>query len=1397
MHMFLFFLSLFLSILVYVVRAYFSNEIFSCFQYAINVNLTHYDTIRNYVNSKFMGLDSCANRHSVHERSYLTSIQFLSKPLQVKTSAGIVTVTEHGLYSFKTNGHTLTVKALLLPDSAGPLLALMLFKNEGWKIDLDLMFMVKNGVKIKLHSINDILGVITSEVITESKLAIEQAISMETKLLDNTDHQVLPEHFVPMDNQYGPFNVNVFADFDNRITEEFLEGDACWKEPWNGNSFVIHGPYDDKTQKDILEKCLEDFSKDPNNTKQLVILKRRHLQEYWSLTHYFEEVQRIKGNDGIYFSTIPIRSHFIKAKTKTITTYFEQKRAVLDPIEFDVVFLYRDIGTLYRTSAAVILHARSAHLDIEYSENLDSKGVDFGSDLKIKPNDFKEFKANKPCKACELLNTDLRNHSNSPHEKADQYEPGEYWGSDLGVAPVSIPGYDDSLYILLFVCLVTRYTKIYFLLDKSENSFLEAFVKFLFWLKEQKRKCSFLHFISRFKTDLGGEYTGKRTREYMAECGIQHIFAAAKMHWQNGLLERYMRTLWKMINAQTYTSEIPMKYWPLNARHCIWIKNRFGFKRNGIIYIPYELWYRRMSTEYRYMRIWGTRVYPITDAYSHKFLPASLGEFIWVGIDDDVLASIVIDPRTDKDYLAGQFKHFESTSDAGKLLAVPDFNHADFQDDKIYKTFLQSYSIDKELVIKHFHKIVDARVMWDEETEISYAMIKVSTHISKAPFWAYLHTFLCSELSYFEAASKYVNEMIVVETNLFPCFYPVTVIVTSNLENIALSGIVVSRDRNNKHGIQVFLENGVTKDLCPDDILEFEGKNILYTSIQSMETNLEDYADNFGIDYSPPKTESEIHSRPDSKLHIEARDKEVKNVFEDMKVFGEYSKDKPKNVKIHNSLWVWAMQYHSDFTIKKLKCRLAFKGFTQVPLRDYKKKHAPVAAMMTIKIFYVLLLTYGLSILLVDVKSAFLIPDIDVVLWMAFPPGFTYKGNRYGRLDKSLYGTVQAAALFYAHLSRILMEVGFERSNIDPCFFYYIKDPIICFILTHVDNCSVATSDKKWITNVFESFKKDNFIFTIERPNSVLGVTIDYDKAQRKVVFSMTEYINKLALLYRDFIGDNPHNVYVPIKPEVEHKYDVIILAAAFVATDLPYLNLLMALMWIARNYRYDIYFACIFYSQFTKCYNREVFDDLLNVLLYLITKKHYTLSYECDPNDRFKPFQIEAFVDSSYKENCYSCSFIYLNKNLIDVQIYTDKLYKGRVLSDTLQKTSASHSEIFGIFMTSKRVTYPYNFLNEFTHVNVPIRTSTDCDPARFILENRVNNKRTMHLAVKFRYVTELIENKFLELIYHKGKELISDMGTKALPRAPLETWCRIIFNIEQNIVELDGSFGTIIIHN
>ena len=105
------------------------------------------------------------------------------------------------------------------------------------------------------------------------------------------------------------------------------------------------------------------------------------------------------------------------------------------------------------------------------------------------------------------------------------------------------------------------------------------------------------------------------------------------------------------------------------------------------------------------------------------------------------------------------------------------------------------------------------------------------------------------------------------------------------------------------------------------------------------------------------------------------------------------------------------------------------------------------------------------------------------------------------------------------------------------------------------------------------------------------------------------------------------------MKPEIESKYNISELKEEYKEDTLPFLNLLMALMWLARNYRYDILLACIFFSQFSKCYNQEVFDDLLNVLLYVMNRKTYRLTFTSSLLDKTQPLKIRCFVDSSFKE--------------------------------------------------------------------------------------------------------------------------------------------------------------------
>ena len=68
----------------------------------------------------------------------------------------------------------------------------------------------------------------------------------------------------------------------------------------------------------------------------------------------------------------------------------------------------------------------------------------------------------------------------------------------------------------------------------------------------------------------------------------------------------------------------------------------------------------------------------------------------------------------------------------------------------------------------------------------------------------------------------------------------------------------------------------------------------------------------------------------------------------------------------------------------------------------------------------------------------------------------------------------------------------------------------------------------------------------------------------------MFEYIDMLAALYKKYLPKIIKKVNIPIKTATETKYDIIKMKEEFVQNTLPYINLLMALMWLARNYRYD-----------------------------------------------------------------------------------------------------------------------------------------------------------------------------------------------------------------------------------
>ena len=67
---------------------------------------------------------------------------------------------------------------------------------------------------------------------------------------------------------------------------------------------------------------------------------------------------------------------------------------------------------------------------------------------------------------------------------------------------------------------------------------------------------------------------------------------------------------------------------------------------------------------------------------------------------------------------------------------------------------------------------------------------------------------------------------------------------------------------------------------------------------------------------------------------------------------------------------------------------------------------------------------------------------------------------------------------------------------------------------------------------------------------------------------------------------------------------------------------------------------------------------------------------------------------------------------------------------------------------------------------VETPVTVHVNNMGAIFMLENKSSNKRTRHVDVRYRFVTDWIEKKLIEVVFVRTKENISDGFTKNVNR-------------------------------
>ncbi|GBP26968.1 Retrovirus-related Pol polyprotein from transposon TNT 1-94 [Eumeta japonica] len=235
-----------------------------------------------------------------------------------------------------------------------------------------------------------------------------------------------------------------------------------------------------------------------------------------------------------------------------------------------------------------IWHRRLGHIntnDLNKLKNGAAEGVSF--------DDKSENNKNSCIVCCEGKQTRLP----FPTSTSKSRNTLELVHTDL-CGPMENVSLGKAKYYLLFVDDFSRMCTVYFLKCKSET--FKYFKQYKELVENQQSKK-----IKILRSDNGGEFCSTEMTNFLKQSGIVHQKTNSFTPEQNGLSERYNRTIVEKARCLLYDAKFEKFLWAEAVNTAVYLKNRSPAAGLDGSKTPYEIWTGR-KPELNHIRIFGS-----------------------------------------------------------------------------------------------------------------------------------------------------------------------------------------------------------------------------------------------------------------------------------------------------------------------------------------------------------------------------------------------------------------------------------------------------------------------------------------------------------------------------------------------------------------------------------------------------------------------------------------------------------------------------------------------------------------------------------------------------------------------------------------------------------------------
>ena len=187
--------------------------------------------------------------------------------------------------------------------------------------------------------------------------------------------------------------------------------------------------------------------------------------------------------------------------------------------------------------------------------------------------------------------------------------------------------------------------------------------------------------------------------------------------------------------------------------------------------------------------------------------------------------------------------------------------------------------------------------------------------------------------------------------------------------------------------------------------------------------------------------------------------------------------------KILRMTFVFKVKLNDDSSLSKFKARLCVVGSSMEQGSDYWESYAACARTTSVKLVLITTTVAGWVDFHFDLYGAFLSAEIDTDVYTYQPHGVPSEEGPNGeqmvwKLDKAIYGTVQAARLFTQKFRNALLAMGFESSMDDENVYRLDHELGQIILSTHIDDGIGGASTQAVLDWFYERVKAAGFSFS-------------------------------------------------------------------------------------------------------------------------------------------------------------------------------------------------------------------------------------------------------------------------------------------------------------------------------